>query len=84
MKLSLTKEEVTTIIKNLALENFDIIRSELDFSVAGAEYLDYNSLDKMNFIMSLEFKFSIVMSEADAYCMNNLQEVIDYVYEKLK
>lgn len=82
--MSVSKEEVTSIIKKLALDNFDIILPNLDFSVAAAEYLNYDSLDKTNFIMSLEYKFNITINEADAYCMLNLQEVIDYVYEKLK
>ena len=78
--MSAVQERVVAIVAEVLGVNHEDVDGDCSF----ADDLGADSLDTMELIMALEEQFGCEISDAEAAQMATVQEVIDYLNERLE
>ncbi|GAA6113183.1 MAG: acyl carrier protein [Apilactobacillus sp.] len=75
----MTKEEVFNKIADLVAEQFGIDRTTIKGDLNFQNDLDADSIDFVEFVLSLESAFGTDISDEDAENIKTIDEAVDYV-----
>lgn len=75
---------VFEVIRNVIVEIKDIPEDQIKLESSFEEDLEADSLDIVEMLMLLEEKYDIQIPEEDAEKMKTVQNVVDYIEEKIK
>ncbi|CAI2667261.1 acyl carrier protein [Apilactobacillus apinorum] len=75
----MTKEEVFNKIADLVAEQFGIDRTTIKSDLNFQNDLDADSIDFVEFVLSLESAFGTDISDEDAENIKTIDEAVDYV-----
>ena len=70
-------------IRKIISEQLDVKEEEVVSEASFVEDLGADSLDTVELVMALEEEFNIEISDEDAEKMLNVQNVMDYIKEKV-
>ena len=79
----MTKNELFNQIKKIISEKFNLEEDDVKLSTSFVEDIGADSLDLVDLVMALEDEFGIKVDEQDTDRLKTLEDVINYVYEKL-
>jgi len=79
----LTKSEVFRQIKKIVMEKFNLEEDDVKLSSTFVEDVGADSLDLVDLVMALEDEFGIKVDEEDTEDLRSIENVVDYIYEKL-
>lgn len=76
--------DVFEVVKEVIVEIKDIPEDEIKLESTFQEDLEADSLDIVEMLMLLEEKFEIQIPEEDAADIKTVQDVVEYIENKLK
>lgn len=79
----MTKSEVFRQIKKIVMEKFNLEEDDVKLSSTFVEDVGADSLDLVDLVMALEDEFGIKVDEEDTEDLRSIENVVDYIYEKL-
>jgi acyl carrier protein len=79
----LTKNEVFGQIKKIIVEKFNLEEEEIKLGSSFVEDLGADSLDLVDLVMALEDEFGIKIEENDTDTLKCIEDVVNFIYEKL-
>ncbi len=71
-------------VKDVIVEQLDVKEDEVKSDAKFAEDLGADSLDMVELVMSIEDEFGIEIPDEDAEKVKTVQDVVEYVDEKLR
>jgi acyl carrier protein len=81
--VELTKNEVFGQIRKIIVEKFNLEEEEIKLDSSFVEDLGADSLDLVDLIMALEDEFGIKIEEEDTDNLKCIEDVVNFIYEKL-
>ncbi len=82
--MSLSTEEITQKVKKIIAEQLDKSEDDINEEASFLNDLGADSLDVVEMIMLLEEEFDTDISDEEAENIKTVQEVIDYIADKLQ
>ncbi len=79
----MTKNEVFRQIKKIIMEKFNLEEDDVKLTSTFVEDVGADSLDLVDLVMALEDEFGIKVDEEDTESLRSIEDVVDYIYEKL-
>lgn len=78
----MSREEILEQVADVIVEQLGAEREKITENATFIEDLSADSLDVVEFIMSLEEKFEIEIPDSDAEKITTVKDVIDYIQSK--
>lgn len=80
----MTREEITTTINSLLVEEFEIEESSIVPSAGILEVLKIDSLDLVDLIVIIEKKFGFKIQGEEMVSIRTMQDFYDFVFIKME
>lgn len=80
----MNQEEIFKKIQKLLSAQFDVSEDKITMQTDIAKDLGVDSLDVIDILMSVEYEFKIEVPDEDAENVKTVEQMVEYVKNKLK
>jgi acyl carrier protein len=77
----MSKDEILARLKPVIAEQLGVDEADVKEDASFTEYLNADSLDLVELIMSLEEQFKLQISDEDAEKLTTVGEAVEFIYE---
>ncbi len=81
--MSMSKDDILAKLKPLIADQLGVDEAEVKEDASFTEYLNADSLDLVELIMSLEEQFKLQISDEDAEKITTVGEAVEYIQEHM-